>query len=84
MTAQTPEEVRYVVIAAYRKESVGTTIGYFRTSKEVPPEFKKPFFDTDVTSTMKSMGLTDVDRCLEIMNRHWKPCAGVSEERRHV
>lgn len=72
MATQPQETPHYVVIAAFRKEPSGrSTVGYFKTTAEMPPEFKHPWAQ-DITGVMKSIGLTDLERCLEIMNCHWK------------
>jgi hypothetical protein len=72
MATQPQETRRYVVIAATRKDrGGGATVGYFKTLAEVPPEFKYPG-EEDITHVMESMRLTDLDRCLAIMNCHWQ------------
>lgn len=59
--------IQYYVWWASRHDGI---VGYFKTP-DIPPEFKHPE-RIDISDVMDSMRLTDVDRCLEIMNQHWK------------
>jgi hypothetical protein len=72
MATQPQEKRRYVVITAVRKQGGGAIVGYFKTTAEMPPDFTHPSA-LDITDVMASMRLTDLDRCLAIMNSHWKP-----------
>lgn len=45
-------------------------VGYFKTRAEIPPEFKHPGRE-NIAHVMYSMNL-DVNRCLQVMNQHWR------------
>lgn len=70
MTAQS-DGGKNVVVCATKKVGSRGVVGYFKTEAEVPEGFQYPG-SIDITDVMESMRITDIDRCLAIMNSHWK------------
>ena len=68
-----PKEAQHVVVSAIRRSKWGggCIVGYFKTRRDVPSGWE--YFKKDgIDDIMESIGTTDVDRCLRMMNSHWQ------------